>query len=165
MCILGTTMALWSKAEIPKYTCKEGQFWEGATSNWIKLSKWLNVHLPSHPKVFQCNNSPNHHRFVQNSASVQLFENFTSINVSQRELKWKVKIFTTEVWCKKVWWLFAKSKKDNSQKKCPQLCISIYGLYSYFLYKSIPSQSLLSRLGPACCPYALVLSAEWYEKW
>ena len=34
-------------------------------------------------------------------------------------------------------------------------------LLSVFLYKSIPSQSLLSRLGPACCPYALVLSAEW----
>ena len=36
-------------------------------------------------KYFQCNNSPNYHRFVQNSASVQLFIHFSSINVSQRE--------------------------------------------------------------------------------
>ena len=44
----------------------------------------------------------------------------------------KLKSWLLKFDAKKVWWLFAKSKKDNSQKKCPQLCISIYGLYSYF---------------------------------
>ena len=57
----------------------------------------------------------------------------------------------------KLWGLFAKSKNNNKKV--------FLWLVSVFLYKTIPSQSLLSRLGPACCPYALVLSTEWYEKW
>ena len=70
------------------------------------------------------------------------------------ELKWKVNFLTS-----KVWWGWKTLRAFFNNKKV------FLRLLSVFLYKSIPSQSLLSRLGPACCPYALVLSAEWYEKW
>ena len=70
---------------------KVGQPEEGRRSIGLNSQSDRMFTLFFHPNlqlthsVLQCNHSPNHHRFVQNSALVQLFVPFSSINASQRD--------------------------------------------------------------------------------
>ena len=87
----------------------------------------------------------------------------------------KLKSWLLKFDAKKVWWLFAKSKKDNSQKKCPQLCISIYGLYSYFSINLYRRNRSYHDWGQHVVRMLLFfqlndmksdkMSDEWSEKW